>query len=70
MSSTVREILDQIDRLDESQQEELRTALRLRSRAQWEKLAEDERQRTAGQGISEPEVDAAVAEVRYGKKRT
>ena len=68
MTTAVQEILAQIDRLDEAGQEELRAALRLRSRAQWEGLAEIERARSAAEGITEADIDRAVMDVRYGTK--
>jgi hypothetical protein len=68
MTATVREILARIDRLDEIEQEELRAALRLRSRAQWERLAENERRQSAKEGLTDEGINRAVQEVRYGKK--
>ena len=43
MTAAVQDILTQIDRLDDAGREELRAALRLRARAEWERLAEAER---------------------------
>jgi hypothetical protein len=68
MSTVVQAILDQIDRLDEAGQEELRAALRLRSYSEWAKLAEVEWQRSAADGIKEEEVQQAVDELRCGGK--
>ena len=68
MTSAVQDILAQIDRLDAAGQEELRAALRLRSRAHWERLAEVERARSAAEGITEADIDRAVNDVRYGTK--
>jgi len=68
MTTAVQDILAQIDRLDDAGQEELRAALRLRSRAQWERLAEVERARSAAEGITEADIDRAVHDVRYGTK--
>jgi hypothetical protein len=68
MTTAVQEILAQIDRLDAAGQEELRAALRLRSRSQWERLAEVERARSATEGITEADIDRAVNDVRYGTK--
>jgi len=68
MNATVQDILAQIDRLDETGREELRAALRLRSREQWERLAEPERARSAAEGLTEDHIDSAVNDVRYGKK--
>jgi hypothetical protein len=66
MSATVQSILSQIDQLDEAGQAELRAALRLRSRSEWEKLAEAERRQSAQGGITEADIQRAVDEVRYG----
>ena len=68
MTTVVQDILVQIDRLDDAGQEELRAALRLRSRGHWERLAEVERARSAAEGITEADVDRAVNDVRYGTK--
>lgn len=68
MTTAVQDILAQIDRLDDAGQEELRAALRLRSRAQWERLAEIERARSAAEGITEADIDRAVMDIRYGTK--
>ncbi len=68
MTTAVQDILAQIDRLDDVGQEELRAALRLRSRAQWERLAEVERSRSAAEGVTEADVLRAVNDVRYGTK--
>ena len=68
MTSAVQNILAQIDRLDDAGQEELRAALRLRSRTQWERLAEVERARSAAEGITEADIDRAVNDFRYGTK--
>jgi hypothetical protein len=68
MTTAVKDILAQIDRLDAAGQEELRAALRLRSRAQWEGLAEVERAQSAAEGITEADIDRAVHDVRYGTK--
>jgi hypothetical protein len=68
MTTVVQDILAQIDRLDDAGQEELRAALRLRSREHWERLAEIERARSAAEGITEADVDRAVNDVRYGTK--
>jgi hypothetical protein len=68
MNTAVQDILAQIDQLDAAGQEELRAALRLRSRAQWERLAEVERARSAADGITEADIDRAVNDVRYGTK--
>jgi hypothetical protein len=67
MNATVQDILAQIDRLDEAGREELQAALRLRSRAQWERLAEVERARSAAEGVTEDDIDRAVNDIRYGK---
>ena len=67
MNTLVRDILAQIDRLDEAGREELQAALRLRFRAEWERLAEAERARSAAEGINEDDIDRAVNDVRYGK---
>jgi hypothetical protein len=64
MTTAVREILAQIDRLDNAGLEELNAALSLRSRARWERLAEVERARSAADGITEVDIDRAVQEVR------
>jgi F0F1-type ATP synthase membrane subunit b/b' len=68
MNANVQDILAQIDRLDEAGREELQAALRLRSRAQWERLAEVERARSMAEGITEEDIDRAIDDVRYGKK--
>jgi hypothetical protein len=68
MTTAVQDILAQINRLDAAGQEELRAALRLRSRAQWERLAEVERAQSAAEGITEADIDHAVNDVRYGTK--
>ena len=68
MTTAVQDILAQVDRLDEVGQEELRAALRLRSRAQWERLAEGERARSMAEGITEADIERAVMDVRYGTK--
>jgi hypothetical protein len=68
MTNAVQNILAQIDRLDDAGQEELRVALCLRSRAQWERLAEVERARSAAEGVTEADIDGAVDDVRYGTK--
>jgi hypothetical protein len=67
MTAAVQDILTQIDRLDEAGREELRAALRLRARADWERLAEAERARSAADGITEADIDRAVNDVRYGE---
>jgi len=67
MNTLVRDILAQIDRLDEAGREELQAALRLRSRAEWERLAAAERARSAAEGINEDDIDRAMNDVRYGK---
>ncbi len=67
MTTAVRDILLKIDQLDECGREELRMALRLRSRAEWERLAAPERERSAAEGTSEEDIDRAVHDVRYGK---
>lgn len=69
MTSAVRNILAQIDSLDEAQQEELQAALRLRAVEQFERQAQAERERFAAEGLTEEDIDRAVHEVRYGKKR-
>jgi hypothetical protein len=68
MGASVREILAQIDQLDDAGQEELRAALRARSRDEWRKLAEPERRRSASEGLQEDAVQRAVDEIRYGPK--
>lgn len=68
MTAAVENILAQIDRLDKAQQEELQAALRLRARAEWNRLVEPERRRSVAEGITEDDIDRAVADVRYGKK--
>jgi hypothetical protein len=68
MSTAVREILAQIDQLDDAGQEELRAELRLRSRILWERAADIERKRSAAEGITAEDIDSAVDEIRYGKK--
>jgi hypothetical protein len=68
MTTAVQEILAQIDRLDSAGQEELRAALRLRSRTQWEQSAEVERARSDADGITEGDIDRAVNDVRYDTK--
>ena len=68
MTTVVQDILAQIDRLDDAGQEELRAALRLRSREHWERQAAVERARSAAEGITEADVDRAVNDVRYGTK--
>lgn len=68
MTTAVKNILAQIDTLDEAQQEELDHALRLRDRDRWERLAEVERRRSAAEGLTEADIDRACAEERYGKK--
>jgi hypothetical protein len=68
MTTAVQEILAQIDRLDDAGREELQAAIRLRSREQWERLAEGERARSAAEGIVEADIDRAVHDVRYGTK--
>jgi hypothetical protein len=68
MTAAVQNILAQIDRLDDAGQEELRAALRLRSRARWERLAEIERARSAAEGVTEADISRAVNDVRYGTK--
>ena len=68
MTTAVQEILAQIDRLDDAGQEELRAALRLRSRAHWERFAEVERARSVAEVVTEADIDRAVGDIRYGKK--
>jgi hypothetical protein len=68
MTTDVQDILAQIDRLDDAGQEELRAALRLRSRMHWEQAAEIERARSAAEGITEADIDRAVDDVRYDTK--
>jgi hypothetical protein len=70
MTSAVQDILAQIDRLDDIGREELQTALRLRARVQWERLADVERAQSAAQGITEADIDRAVRDVRYGTNAT
>lgn len=67
MTTAVQDILTRIEQLDESGWEELRLALRLRSRSVWERLAAPERVRSAAEGITEEDIDRAVDDVRYGK---
>jgi hypothetical protein len=64
MNTAVRDILEQIDRLDDAGREELRAILRLQSRAQWEQLAEAERACSRAEGVSEQDIDRAVNDVR------
>jgi hypothetical protein len=68
MTTAVQDILAQIDRLDDAGREELQAAIRLRSRAHWEPLAEVERARSAAEGITEADIDLAVNDIRYGTK--
>jgi hypothetical protein len=70
MTDAVQDILAQIDRLDDTARKELQAALRLRARAQWERLAEVERARSAAEGITEADIDRAVLDVRYGTHAT
>jgi hypothetical protein len=70
MTSAVQDILAQIDRLDDNGREELQTALRLRARVQWERLADLERAQSAAEGITEADIDRAVRDVRYGTNAT
>jgi hypothetical protein len=70
MTDAVLDILARIDRLDDTAQEELQAALRLRARTQWERLAEVERAQSAAEGITEAEIDRAVHDVRYGTQAT
>jgi hypothetical protein len=70
MTDAVLDILARIDRLDDSAQEELQAALRLRARTQWERLAEVERARSAAEGLSEVDIDHAVHDLRYGTQAT
>ena len=44
-----------------------RPPLRLRARAEWERLAEAERARSAADGVTEADIDRAVDDIRYGK---
>jgi hypothetical protein len=68
MTTAVLDILAQIDQLDDAGLEELHAALRLRSRARWERIADVERARSAAEGITEADIESAVHDVRYGTK--
>jgi hypothetical protein len=70
MTNAVQDILAQIDQLDDTAREELEVALRLRARAQWERLAEVERAQSAAEEITEVDIDRAVRDVRYGTTAT
>ena len=68
MNASIQNILAQIDSLDEAGWEELQHQFRLRARARFEELAKVERERSVAEGLTEEDVDRAVAEVRYGAK--
>lgn len=68
MTTAVQNILDQIRRLDPAEREALDDALRLEEYRNFQRLAEAERAKFAAQGLTEEDIDRAVAEVRYGKK--
>ena len=69
MSSRVKAILSQIDQLGEADQADLEAALKSRARAKFEELAAPQRRRSTKEGITEDDIQRAVDEVRYGRKR-
>jgi hypothetical protein len=68
MTTAVKNILAQIATLNEAEREELQAELRLQAFEEFERLVEPERRRIAAEGLTDDDVDRAVAEIRYGKK--
>jgi hypothetical protein len=73
MTQALKDILAQIDLLEETEEEVVQAALRLRAWRRFQRLAEVERARMLPPGITEAEVDRlvdeAVHEIRYGTKK-
>ena len=73
MTAAVKNILAQIDTLNEREREELEAELRLRAYLEWDKLVDVERARSRAEGLTEAEVDRlvdeAVHEIRYGANK-
>jgi hypothetical protein len=73
MTQALKDILAQIDLLEEPEEEVVQAALRLRAWRRFQRLAEAERAKVLPPGITEAEVDRlvdeAVHEIRYGTKK-
>ena len=73
MTQALNDILAKIDSLDETEEEIVQAALRLRAWRRFQRVADAERAKVLPPGITEDEVDRmvdeAVHEIRYGTKK-
>lgn len=73
MTKALKDILAQIDHLEEGEEEVVLAELRLRAWRRFERLADAERAKMLPPGITEAEVDRlvdeAVREIRYGTNK-
>ncbi len=66
MSTEVREILDRIGRLPDTQRSELLQELAARQEQQWVELSRQARQIARERGIDDQSIARAVESLRYG----
>jgi hypothetical protein len=68
MSTNVREILERIKELPETERAELRAELAREDDKEWERLSEQARQVAKERGIDDETIARTVESLRYGER--